>query len=203
MASLFPCPRPQRGGPLSTPAVWALHLSVSPGAVREQGSGFPVWSLAFLGDQISPEGVCLRSLSFAPCPGTVDNHFMLIRYSLYAYNLMMVSTFVREGGQPIPIQREKLRVSSSWAAVEQVLRDQKGGGGSLLAHYSVSSTDFPKSIGCPQSDDICGRPFFVIRKMQHPFPTPRKKRTNLNLKTKYKRTSLNKFSLLKAFLKIM
>lgn len=49
-ASLFPCPRPQRGGLLSTPAVWALHLSVSPGAVREKGSSFPVWNLAFLGD---------------------------------------------------------------------------------------------------------------------------------------------------------
>lgn len=71
--------------------------------------------------------------------------------------------------------REKLRVSF-WAAVEQVLRGQEGGG-SVLAHYPVSSTDFPKSIGCRLLVDMCGRPFFVVRKMpsQHPLSQlPRK-----------------------------
>lgn len=53
----------------------------------------------------------------------------------------------------------------------QVLRGREGGG-SELAHYSVSSSDFPKAIGCRQSVDICGRPFFLFRKpsSRHPHP---------------------------------
>lgn len=76
---------------------------MSPGAQRGRGSGVPGWSLAFRGDE-TPEGVRVGSLSFAPCPGAVDKHFILIGYPLYALfdGGVGVPLLEKEGGNLYP-----------------------------------------------------------------------------------------------------
>lgn len=66
----------------------------------------------------------------------------------------------------------------------------------MFAHYSVFPADFPKSIGCLESDDICGRLFFVIASLslQLPFPSQEKDKPKFKTKT-YARTFLNTFAL--------